>query len=401
MEVIGRALPGRNENPLLAGIGLLHAAVEEIRHVGVFLGLGEAQVRDSSLGPDVGEDVREVLGGKGDRKAKLFLVFRKADEVQRRRLRPRKVGELGLGQSPRDLTGPVGSEVEEDDGVAVPNGPDRLASLENHGRLYELVGFVAAVSGVDGLYGAPGLQARGENHGGVRTRDAVPAFVAVHRVVAARNGRDAAAGFRERGLEARDVGLRRSRRRIAPVGEDVHAQARHRCPLRQRHEALQMPFVRVDPAVGDQAHQVQSRAFALRVFGGGQERFVREEGAVTQGEVDPQEILGDHPSRAEREMPDLGVAHDSGGQADGLAGSLEQRPGMLPEPPVEDRRARKRDGVGIRGWSMAPAVADQQENGSPLQGRAAGREGFPRTPRARAGPGSRRSRSETTCMKAM
>ena len=59
VEVVGRALPGRDEDPFLAGISRLHSAVEEVRDVGVLLGLREAEVRDSRAGPDIREDVGE------------------------------------------------------------------------------------------------------------------------------------------------------------------------------------------------------------------------------------------------------------------------------------------------------------------------------------------------------
>ncbi len=88
---------------------------------------------------------------------------------------------------------------------------------------------------------------------------------------------------------------------------------------------------------------------------------------------------------AERQVADLGVAHDSGRQAHGFSRSFQQRPGVFGEPPVEDRRAGERDGVPVGGRRVAPAVADQEEDRRGLQAKGAGRGGSARTPRARCG----------------
>ena len=66
-------------------------------------------------------------------------------------------------------------------------------------------------------------------------------------------------------------------------------------------------------------------------------------------------------------MPDLGVSHQAGREAHGFAGGLEQRPRFLGDPAIEHRLARPSDGVALGGRRPPPSVADQENDGSPLQ----------------------------------
>ena len=398
VKVVRRSPPGRNEDPLLARIRLLDAAVEEVRDVGVLLGLGQAQIRDAPLGPDVREDACPGARRERGRQIELRLVFREADEVELRRLRPRKVGKPGFGQRARDLPGAVRPEIEEHDRVPIDDRADGLAVLGDHRRLDELVGLAARVGGLDGRRRSLGAQAGGEHQRLVGAGHAVPALVAVHGVVAAGDRGDLPAEFRERRLEARDVAGRGPGRRVAPVREDVHPDARHAGLARELQESFEVALVRVDPAVGHQPHQVQGRAPAPGVLDGGRERGVLEERSVAQREVDAEQILRHHPPGAERQVPDLGVAHESGRQSHGFAGGLEERPRELRQPAVVDRSPGARDRIALRRRRMTPAVADQEEKRGRLQARGAGRRRSRAASRTLAGRGSRRSRSETTCM---
>ena len=173
VKVVGRSLPGGDEDALFAGIGLLDAAVEEVGHVRVLLGLGQAQVLDAGRGPHVRENVDEVLRRERRRQAELLLVFGEADEVNPGRLRPREIREPGLRQRPRDLPGAVRAEVEEDDGVAVVDRADGLTVLDEDGRLNELVGLAPGV----GL----GDRFRGAAPPGGRTKRRGPAYARATR----------------------------------------------------------------------------------------------------------------------------------------------------------------------------------------------------------------------------
>ena len=341
-------------------------------------------------------------GGKAAGRPNSFLYSVKPDEVNPGRLRPREIREPGLRQRPRDLPGAVGAEVEEDDGVAVADRADGLTVLDEDGRLNELVGLAPGVGLGDRLGGAARPEAGRKDERRVRAGDPVPSLVAVHGVVAAGDGRDLHGRRIEHGLEPGEVTLGGLRRRVASVREGMDAHAGHPLPRREPQQPFEMALVGVDAAVGEKAHHVERRAAAPRGRAGPEQRGILLERAVAQREVDPQEVLRHHATRAERQVADLGVAHHAGGQPHRLAGGLEESPGVLGEPPVVDRRARQRDGVALRRRSVTPAVADEEEDRRRFfQSRAGARPGAAAAEGRRAGRGRRRSRSDSTCMKAM
>ena len=106
-----------------------------------------------------------------------------------------------------------------------------------------------------------------------------------------------------------------------------------------------MPFVRVDAPVGEETHEVEGAAALAGTVRRGNELPVFEEGAVPEGEVDAQQVLGHHPSRSEVQVSDLGVAHQAGRQPDGLARGLERRAREVPHPAAENGLAGERDRV--------------------------------------------------------
>ena len=62
LPVVGRHLGRRHENPLFAGEDRLPPAIEKERDVRVFLGLGDAQLRQPRSRYDFAEGVLEVCG---------------------------------------------------------------------------------------------------------------------------------------------------------------------------------------------------------------------------------------------------------------------------------------------------------------------------------------------------
>jgi hypothetical protein len=91
---------------------------------------------------------------------------------------------------------------------------------------------------------------------------------------------------------------------------------------------------------------------------GGDERLVLVEGPVRDRAVDALEVLVEHPARADRQVPDLRVAHLPRRQPDGFAGCLQRRVRIAAPERVEDRRVRELDGVAGAGRRATPAVED-------------------------------------------
>ena len=114
--------------------------------------------------------------------------------------------------------------------------------------------------------------------------------------------------------------------------------------------------MRVDAAVGDEAEQVD----VLASLEGADERGVLEERPVLDRLVHAHQVLEEHATGADRQVPDLGVAHLARRKADRLAGCLERRVRVLGPEAVEDRRVGELDGVAGAGRSEAPPVQDDQ-----------------------------------------
>ena len=82
LQIVGRDFRRLYHHAVLAGKRLLDAAVEEIGHVGVLLGLGYAQIAQVAVGHHVRQDVGQRFGRRDDRQGKVFVVARHADVGQ-------------------------------------------------------------------------------------------------------------------------------------------------------------------------------------------------------------------------------------------------------------------------------------------------------------------------------
>ena len=77
----GDVLGALHHAALLAGEGLLFAAVEEIRHVRILLRLGDAHLREAGAAHDLAQRVGRALVGEGEREARRVLVARHRRDV--------------------------------------------------------------------------------------------------------------------------------------------------------------------------------------------------------------------------------------------------------------------------------------------------------------------------------
>ena len=77
-------------------------------------------------------------------------------------------------------------------------------------------------------------------------------------------------------------------------------------PVEQTSEVVDMA---VDATIGTKADQVECLAAGHQAVGQGIELRVVVDAAVAHGLRDPHQLLADHTSSADGEVPDLGVAH--------------------------------------------------------------------------------------------
>ena len=136
--------------------------------------------------------------------------------------------------------------------------------------------------------------------------------------------------------------------RAAPPSRRARADAADGCARRRRRRARRSG-AHADPRRSDPS---PPRARVL------------EELAVADALVDAGEVLVDDPAGAHVHVADFGVAHLAGRQADRLARRDRAALRIPRQQRVVDGRARQRDGVVGRIRADAPAVEDDENEGS-------------------------------------
>src|SRR5699024_10871687 len=113
LQVIGRHLGRGDQAPVLAGEYLLGAADEEERHMGILLGIGDAQLGVALAGNVLAKDVLQLPVGEGNEHIGHGSIILGGADVSHGEvtLLPLHVGEGGVHKAAGDLPGPVGAEV--------------------------------------------------------------------------------------------------------------------------------------------------------------------------------------------------------------------------------------------------------------------------------------------------
>ena len=386
--------------PFLPGIGRLDATVEEVRHVGVFLGLGDVELAPAGLGEGLRQRA-SLLGREGDRDREPGFEFghRHDEQVRRRRAAigrgPIERHELSIGEGVDQLARPIRPEIGVDQWVAAAHGA--IDAVDDR-RGEEFVVLAALVAGLDRCHRAQRVLAHAVDDRVVAALDPVPAAVAIHRPVAAGDRGDVRVGVgrREPAFEVGDEADGGSRRRIAAIEQGVDPDARHAPPRREVGERDEVPVVGMDAARPDEADEVET---AARVRGSPaclEERRALEEAAVGDRGVDPRQVLEDRPAGTEVEMTDLGVAHLPRRQADRALRGAQDRVWPVAQEPSPGRHRGGRDRIGGRvAADPEPVEDDEDDRPGPAAARR-GRAGFagsvpPSPPVTRPRRGPRRS----------
>ena len=139
---------------------------------------------------------------------------------------------------------------------------------------------------------------------------ALPPAIAVHSVISTSHCRDATdAGVLHGPFECRYVGAAAGRRRVTPVGYDVHEDACKSTAGSHVQECVKVMLMAVHAAVGQQSDQVKCLMIVPAPVHRNDDGWVLEEVTIQNALVDSREILIHNPTRTEVHMPDLGVAH--------------------------------------------------------------------------------------------
>lgn len=111
-----------------------------------------------------------------------------------------------------------------------------------------------------------------------------------------------------------------------------------------------------------QPQNVTGTLAALQGFDQMADFGVGGEAAIGDGGVNARQFLHDHPAGTDIQVPDLGIAHLSLGQADLFGGGIEQAVRCLGHQAIPDRCVGQADGVVVRRRTVAPAVEDAQDD---------------------------------------
>ena len=261
-----------------------------------------------------------------------------------------------------NLAHAVGAEIEAENAVAVAHA----AIVADHRRDDELVELLVRIGRGDDRAGIGKARRRRRPPSRHRPCHALPALVAVHRIVAPAHRRDRDR-LRQRGREARDVVAGRLRRRIAAVGPGMH-QRRHAGGGENFREADRMVLMRMHAAGRHQAHQVTGAAVRLEASRSGPAApaAVRSRRSRSRRRSRGRSCITTRPAPMLR-WPTSELPIWPPRQADVLAGRVQQRVRAGRPQPVEIGRARLLDGVVGGVLAPTPTVQNGQHHGtSPL-----------------------------------
>ena len=391
LEVVGGHLRAGDDTAVLALVGSLNTAVEEEGDMSVLLGLGDAQLGLAVLGQVLAQDVlqlnrriSDLAVGHGG------IILGHADVVDLLAAAAAlEAGESVVAEDAGHLTGAVGAEVHEDDGVAVLH----TATLAGDAGQNELVGLVIGVGCLDGLLRVGGVVALAVDEGSVSLLLAVPVVVAVHGVVTAGDAGDLAdAQLIQLGLQVGKEALAGVGVGVAAIGDAVEVD--FLCPHLLCHFQHTEPVVSVavDAAGTHQTHQVDRLAGvdgSLHVL---DEDGVLEHLTVADGLGDEGQLLVDDAAGAHIGVTHLRVAHLAVGQAYSHAGSVDGGHRIFCHQRVKEGLLGCSHGVavGLVG-GPAKAVHDAEQNrflghkiGSPLKIQQTAPGSLPEMRRSRA-----------------
>ena len=266
----------------------------------------------------------------------------------------------GLRENARELARAVVAEVEEDDGVAILNAADGAAgSIRPHDGLHEFIGDAGGVGVFDRLHKILRRRALPVNEEVVGLFDALPALVAVHRVVASDHAREHCTLARGgklllKALYEPEAALRI---RVAPVHEGMNEYLADPFFFSKINKGEEVLEACMHAAVGKESHQMERRIACLCVSEKRGDFGLRGERARLAGAVDAHEVLIDHAACADVEVADFGIAHLAGGEPHVFAEGEEFGMRAALHERFKIGRMRGRNGISRVGCAAADAPA--------------------------------------------
>ena len=346
LQIVGGHLRGVDQHAVLVGILLFDAAVEEERHMRVFLRLCNAQLGQALVGDVFAKGVLQALRLKGHQDVRHgSVVLRHADVFDREEaLLALKAGEFRIDKGARNFARTVRAEVKEDNGIVRAD----FCALCADGWNDEFVGYILFIGILYRLDRVGTLDAFAVYHGRIGLLHALPAVVAVHRIVAAHHGGNLThADLLELLGALGHIVFAGSRRDIAAVEQCMDIDLFQAAALGQFHQGIQVGVVAVHTAVGEQPNEMQRGLFRNGVIHCGDEGGVLKEVAILDGLGDAGQLLVHNAAGADVGVANLRVSHLAVRQADVHAGRPDLRDRVAAENAVQVRLIGRLDCVAV------------------------------------------------------
>ena len=361
LQVVGGDLRAGDQAALFAFEQVLAAATEEEGDVRVLLGFGDAQLRQAGIGKHFAEGVSQVIRRERHRCRQLGVILGQADEARQRRATRSEAVERRQYEGRGQLARTIGTEIHEHHRVAIAH---RLSAINDRGG-DELVVLATRIRRLQrGNAARRMLFAARLDHRVPRTLHAVPALVAIHRVIAATHRCDACvAQLLAARLQGQQAGFGRLRWRVATVQERMHRHTCHPRALGQFQHREDVRFMAVHAAGREQAHHVQGAAARIHRRARRIQFAVVEEAGVLDRRVHAGQVLVNDAAGTQVHVPDFGIAHLPVRQAHMTAFGMDQRMrrGGQQSVPVGQLGLGQRIVFGL--VAMPPAIQDQQDDG--------------------------------------
>jgi hypothetical protein len=267
-------------------------------------------------------------------------------------------------QSARNLAHAVGAKIKTDTGIIIADLRQRLATrVGANERHHELVGHSFVVRLLHPLHRIGVCTALGLafDHGAVGLRDALPATVAVHRIVAAVDSGDLAGVILAHLLlQLFQIAGAIRGQSVAAIHERVHEDAIDSLLFCHFQERVQMFLPRMHAAIGDEPEQMQFAPADAGIFHPFNEHGMREELTILNHQVNARDIHMHNAPGADIQMPDFAVAHLPFGQSDERPTGVNQRVRIFAQQTVVDRFAREGDSICFGFGPVSPAVKNNE-----------------------------------------
>ena len=190
LQIVGGNLWRRHQQSVFQRIWLFHAAVKKECHMGIFFCFGHAELFDTVGGQHLPQGVLQILRRKGNGYIQAILILGHSHKMHTQIL-PRKAGKVPIHKGFGDLSGPVPSEIKEDDAITGTYcGHRRSSDCLHHRRQHKLVGLAFVVRLLHRFHCTGSRLACAICHGAIGFFYPFPAIVPVHGIVAARYGSD-------------------------------------------------------------------------------------------------------------------------------------------------------------------------------------------------------------------